>query len=62
MTPSSHTESNELPSWANIGIYLFLLAILAVFGDLFVFIVGFLGLTVIFTSYFSGKSSHEEHH
>ncbi|HEV7347550.1 hypothetical protein [Telluribacter sp.] len=57
-----HTESTELPVWANISIYLLLLLILGIFGDLLVFIVGFLGVTIAFASYFSGKDSHDEHH
>ncbi|GAB3166877.1 hypothetical protein [Telluribacter humicola] len=54
--------SPDLPNWANISIYILLLIILAVFGDLLVFIVGFLGITIAFASYYSGRTSEHELH
>lgn len=59
---NTKTASPDLPSWANIGIYILLLIILAVFGDLLVFILGFIGVTVAFASYYSGRTSEHELH
>jgi membrane protein YqaA with SNARE-associated domain len=64
MSDHSTARPAELPIWVNIGIYILLLAVLAVFGDLFVFIVGFLTVTISFVAYFNARSSehHDEHH
>lgn len=64
MSDHATAHSAELPIWLNVGIYILLLLILVVFGDLFVFIVGFLAVTISFVAYFNAKSSghHEEHH
>lgn len=56
------TESKELSNGFYIATYLLLLLILAIFGDLLVFIVGTIGVTVAFAAYFSGKSSSDDHH
>ncbi len=64
MSDHSTARPAELPIWVNVGIYILLLAVLAVFGDLFVFIVGFLAVTISFVAYFNARSSahHDEHH
>lgn len=59
---NTHSDSNELTSGHYIAIYLVLLLILAIFGDLFVFILGVIGVSVAFAAYFSGKSSADGHH
>ncbi len=59
---NTKAASPNLPVWANIGIYILLLIILAVFGDLLVFIIGFIGVTVAFASYYSGRVSEHELH
>jgi hypothetical protein len=56
------TESKELSTGFYIAIYLLLLLILAIFGDLLVFIVGTIGVSVAFAAYFSSKSSADDHH
>lgn len=58
----NHTKTTELPQWLNIIVYLVLIVILAVFGDLFTLIVGALGVTIAFVAYFNGVSSEEAHH
>ncbi len=40
--------SSKIPAWAMLSLFLFILVILAVFGDLFTFIVGTLIMTIIF--------------
>lgn len=56
------TDSAELTSGFYIALFLILLIILGIFGDLFVFIVGLIGLSTMFASYFTSKSSGEGHH
>lgn len=58
----NHTQSAELPQWLNVVIYLALIAILAVFGDLFTLIVGALGVTIAFVAYFNSAKSEDSHH
>jgi hypothetical protein len=56
------TKSDEFSNGFYIAVFLVLLLILAVFGDLFVFIVGTIGLIVAFAAYFTSKAAAEEHH
>ncbi len=58
----NNTQTAELPQWLNIVIYLALITILAVFGDLFVLIVGTLGVTIAFVAYFNSVKSEGDHH
>ena len=58
----NHTQSAELPQWLNILIYLVLIAIVAIFGDLFTMILGIIGVTIAFVAYFNGVRSEEDHH
>jgi len=58
----NHKKTPELPQWLNIIVYIALIAILAVCGDLFTLIVGALGVTIAFVAYFNGVSSEEAHH
>lgn len=57
MTTQS-TESNELPSWFSILVFLVLVAILIVFGDLFVKIVGIIGVVIAFAANYVDKDGH----
>lgn len=57
MTTQS-TESNELPSWFSILVFLILVAILIVFGDLFVKIVGIIGVVIAFAANYVDKDGH----
>ncbi len=59
---NAHTDSKEFSNGYYIAIFLILLLILAIFGDLFVFILGLIGVSVAFASYFSSKYSAEDHH
>ncbi len=56
------TDSPELTNGFFIALFLILMIILGVFGDLFVFIVGLISLSTMFASYFSGKPSGDDHH
>lgn len=56
------TDSTELSNGFYIALFLVLLLILGVFGDLFVFIIGLIGLSTMFASYFTSKSSGDGHH
>jgi membrane protein YqaA with SNARE-associated domain len=58
----NNTHTAELPQWLNVIIYLALIAVLAVFGDLFTMIVGILGVTIAFVAYFNGAKSDDAHH
>ncbi|MGG7662944.1 hypothetical protein [Dyadobacter sp. BHUBP1] len=61
MSETSHTESTSLPTFAYIAAFIILFIILAVFGDLFVFILGTIGLVVTFAAFYKDKS-HDDHH
>ena len=58
-TPTA--DSNELSTGFYVAVFLVLLLLLAVFGDLFVFILGLLGATAAFAGYFTEKAEEEEH-
>lgn len=55
----SESVSSKIPTWLMIVIYLAILAILAVFGDLFIFILGAILETVVFAV---GYDASQEHH
>ncbi len=57
----NHSQSAELPQWLNILIYILLVAILGVVGDLFTFVLGTIGLSIVFVAYFNSKKSEEGH-
>ncbi|WP_353721699.1 hypothetical protein [Dyadobacter sp. 676] len=61
MSETSHTESASLPSFAYIAAFIILFIILAVFSDLFTFILGTIGLIVTFAAFYKDKS-HDNHH
>lgn len=61
MSETSHTESTSLPLFASIAAFIILFIILAVFGDLFVFILGTIGLIVTFAAFYK-DNSHDDHH
>ncbi|ADQ17400.1 hypothetical protein [Leadbetterella byssophila] len=52
--------SSHVPSWAMLVIYLLCLVILAVFGDLFTFIVGTFILSIVFRNGYN--RTHLEDH
>ena len=62
MSETSHTESTSLSSGVYIAVFLILFAILAVFGDLFIFILGTIGLVVTFAAFYRDKSHDADHH
>ena len=59
MTDDVHVHSK--PEGASVGvsiaIFIFLVLILAVFGDLFVFILGLIGLVVTFAAFYTDHSA-----
>lgn len=56
---TAHTnESAEVPTWFSILIAIILLTILIVFGDMFVFILGFLGVAISFAANYIDKDAH----
>jgi regulator of protease activity HflC (stomatin/prohibitin superfamily) len=61
MSETSHTESTGLSSAVYIIAFLILFAILVVFSDLFVFILGTIGLVVTFAAFYK-DNSHADHH
>jgi hypothetical protein len=52
--------SNSIPSWLMVSIYLLLLVILGVFGDLFIFLMGTFILTLVFANGYD--RTHGEDH
>ncbi|TLV00964.1 hypothetical protein [Dyadobacter luticola] len=61
MSETTHTESAGVPTFAYIAAFLVLFIILAVFGDLFTFIVGTIGLIITFAAFYK-DNSHDDHH
>ncbi len=61
-TEHTHEESGELSTGFFVASFLILLLILAVFGDMFVFILGLLGAVAIYAGYFTEKAANQEHH
>ena len=62
MSESTHTESQGLSSAIYIAAFLILFIILAVFGDLFTFILGTIGLVVTFAAFYKDDSHGHGHH
>lgn len=58
----NHTKTAELPQWLNIFVYIVLIVILAVFGDLFTLVLGAIGVTIAFVAYFNSARPEEDHH
>jgi hypothetical protein len=58
----THTESTGLTSGVYIAAFLVLFAILIVFADLFVFILGTIGLIVTFAAFYRDRSHDAGHH
>jgi hypothetical protein len=54
----SESVATKIPSWLMITIFIVILAILAVFGDLFIFILGFLLETLVFASGYNASKEH----
>lgn len=56
---TAHTnESTEVPTWFSILVAILLLVILVVFGDLFVLILGALGVVIAFAANYVDKDGH----
>lgn len=56
---TAHTnDSAEVPTWFSILVAIILLAILIVFGDMFVFILGFLGISIAFAANYIDTDAH----
>lgn len=52
---STNNTQNEVPSWLMIAIFILILAVLAVFGDLFTFILGALIQIFVFAAGYNKK-------
>ena len=59
---NTHTNSHEVTTGFYIASFLILALILGVFGDLFTFILGFIGLVVVYAAFLSGDDSADDHH
>lgn len=59
---AKHSGSKTLPSWLTLVIFLLCMTILWVFGDLFVFILGFIFLGFTFANNYDRKQADEGHH
>lgn len=62
MSETTHTKSGSLPSAVYIIAFIILFIILAVFGDLFTFILGTVGLIVTFAAFYRDNSHDAGHH
>ncbi|WP_439555388.1 hypothetical protein [Dyadobacter sp.] len=62
MSETPHTETTGLSSFAYVAAFVILFVILAVFADLFVFIVGTIGLVVTFAAFYRDNSHDAGHH
>ncbi|NIJ51767.1 hypothetical protein [Dyadobacter arcticus] len=62
MSQTTHSESKGLSTFAYIAAFLILFAILAVFGDMFTFVVGAIGLVITFAAFYKDDSHGDEHH
>ncbi|MCE7040582.1 hypothetical protein [Dyadobacter sp. CY312] len=65
-THTAHSHSEETPKRLSSATYIIafivLFLILAVFADLFVFILGTIGLIVTFAALYSETNAHGAHH
>lgn len=52
---STNNTQNEVPSWLMIVIFIAILAILAIFGDLFTFILGAFIQILVFAAGYNAK-------
>jgi len=62
MSETTHTTSGSLSSAVYIIAFIVLFIILAVFGDLFTFILGTIGLIVTFAAFYKDSSHSADHH
>jgi hypothetical protein len=62
MSETPHTESTGLSTFAYVAAFIILFIILAVFGDLFIFILGTIGLVVTFAAFYKDNSHATDHH
>lgn len=58
---ANHSKSNRLPDWLMLVIFIVLMTILWVFGDLFVFILGAVILGLVFANNYD-KAQADKHH
>jgi hypothetical protein len=59
---ANHSESHRLPDWLMLVIFIAILAVLFIFGDLFTFIIGILVMSGIFASGYDKNPANHEHH
>ena len=57
-----HTEPKRLSKGTYILAFIVLFAILVAFADLFVFILGTIGLIVTFAAFYKDSDDHAAHH
>ncbi|QRR01914.1 hypothetical protein [Dyadobacter sandarakinus] len=62
MSETTPTESGPLSTAVYVGIFLLFFFILAIFGDLFTFIVGTIGLIIAFAGFYKDSSHSDGHH
>ncbi|WP_138477376.1 hypothetical protein [Dyadobacter bucti] len=62
MSDTTQTESTALGSGVYITAFIILFIILAVFADLFIFILGTIGLVVTFAALTESKGHGADHH
>ena len=61
-TEHSHSEPKRLSAGTYVAAFVILLLILAYFAELFVFVVGVIGLVVTFAALYRDSSDHGAHH
>ncbi|WP_435353735.1 hypothetical protein [Emticicia sp. SJ17W-69] len=60
---ANHSNTSQpLPSWLMLVIFLAIMAVLWIFGDLFIFILGLLVMSIIFAGGYDRNPANHEHH
>ncbi len=58
----NHSAPQRLPHWLMLTIFLLIMLVLWVFGDLFIFIFGLGIMAIIFSSGYDKNHANHEHH
>ncbi len=58
----NHSTPQKLPNWLMLTIFLAIMTVLWVFGDLFTFILGLIAMAIIFSSGYDNNPANHEHH
>ncbi|WP_394993743.1 hypothetical protein [Emticicia sp.] len=57
-----HSDSQKLPNWLMLVIFITIMTVLFIFGDLFTFIIGIFIMAGIFAGGYDKNPANHEHH